>query len=643
MSTLNTSGLAQLLEGLSVIESTPPFSDAHVLVNPLDVWRSALADLLARLVGCESSDAFKAIQWPNNIFNGDLSVPLPKVSPRCKPAELSSKLINEFPKDHSLFDPPLPDGVHLRFFLKLDIVPRLLIPYVLDREHTYGMGSELDTVESSKKLVVESSSPNITNEFQGKHLRSTVTGAFVARLYENKGWEVTRMTYLGDWGKPIALLYVGWGKFGSEEAYQADPVGHLLDVYHKIEEAFQPEQAATREIRDKAVKENRDEAEVQLEMEALENQGIFAERNDAFKKLEDGDETLVAFWKRVREAVIDDYQKFYDRLGIRFDDYSGESEVKAETMAEVEQVLKDKGLSEESAGAWMVDMTKLGARAGHAIIRDRGGSSTYLLRDLAAVLERSRKYSFDKMIYVVASDNSVHFTQMFKILEAMDPELEKKLQHVKFNDASKMAATLGKGYKPEAILDKCEEAMSSLPDVDADKAAAVGKSDIILKGLGTSALLVQELSTRSASAHAFDTKALPSFKLGSGPDLQYWYTKLVTLLTDHAVTTALSDEDFEALTEDDRANLLRVLAQYPEVVNATFHSLEPSGIVTYLASVTEQLSDCLDEEEGEMIVTPGFAALLEATRIVLRNGMKLLGMVPVSDLPQERADTPVAG
>tara|TARA_R110002003_G_scaffold13_17_gene961 strand:+ start:1286 stop:2785 length:1500 start_codon:yes stop_codon:yes gene_type:complete len=497
--------------------------------------------------------------------------------------------------------------------------------------------------DGGRKLVVDFSSPNITSEFQGKHLRSTIIGAFVARLYEDKGWDVTRMTYLGDWGKPIALLYVGWGRFGSEDAYQADPVGHLLDVYHKIGEAFQPEQAATKEVRDKAVKEGRDEAEVQLEMESLESQGIFAERNEAFKKLEEGDEALVAFWKKVRDAVIADYQRFYDRLGIRFDEYSGESEVKSETMHEVEQILKDKRLSEESAGAWMVDMTKLGARAGHAIIRDRGGSSTYLLRDLAAVLERSRKYSFDKMIYVVASDNNIHFNQMLKILEAVDQDLAKKLQHVKFNDASKMAATLGKGYKPEAILDRCEEAMSSLPEVDTDKAAVVGNSDIVVKGLGTSALLLQELSTRSASAHAFDTKTLPSFKLGSGPDLQYWYTKLATLLADHTATAALSDEDFEVLADDDHANMLRILAQYPEVVNATFHSLEPSGIVTYLASVTEQLADCLNEEEGEISVTPGLAALLEATRIVLRNGMKLLGLVPIPDLPQERADTPVAG
>jgi arginyl-tRNA synthetase len=531
--------------------------------------------------------------------------------------------------------------VHLRIFLKLDIVPRLLIPYILDRKLRYGIISTLDIPgDSRKNVLIEFSSPNITSEFQGKHLRSTLLGAFISRVYDSFGCVVTRINYLGDWGKPIALLYVGWQRFGSEELYKIDPVGHLLEVYQGIEELFQPEQQASRQARDEAAKEGRDDGEMQAE---LESKGIFAERNEAFKRLEEGDKELVAFWERVRAATIDDYQKFYERLGISFDEYSGESQVKPDTMAEVEQMLKDKNISEESGGAWMVDMKKWGVKAGHAFVRDRSGSSTYLLRDLAAVFERSRKYSFDKMIYVVASDNSIHFSHLFKILEALDKELANKVQHVKFSEASKMGTILGKGYKPQTILDQCEEAIKTLLDVDTEKAAVLGSSDQVVTALATSALLVQELSTRSSSAHAFDTGAMASFKLGSGPDLQYWYAKVSSLLSGHTVTAQLSEEDFEALADEDQANLLRILAQYPEVVSATYHSLEPSGIVTYLASVTEQLSDCLDEEEEDVSVTPGLAALLEATRIVLENGMKVLGLVPISGMPQERADSPLEG
>ncbi|KAI8935691.1 hypothetical protein NX059_007212 [Plenodomus lindquistii] len=512
-----------------------------------------------------------------------------------------------------------------------------------------------------KRLLVEFSSPNITSEFQGKHLRSTIIGAFISRLFETMGWGVTRINYLGDWGKPIALLHVGWETYGSEEAYEADPVRHLLEVYHKIEEDFKPEQAASKQARDDLAKEGKDEGEAQVE---IESKGIFAARNEAFKRLEEGDPAMVSFWTRIRDINIENYKEFYERLGVRFDEYSGESRVTPVVMTEVEEMLKAKGLSEESGGAWIVHMQKLGARAGTAIIRDRSGSSTYLLRDLAAVLERSRQYSFDKMIYVVASDNSVHFSQLIKILEALElGDLAKKLQHVKFSEVSKMSATLGKGYKPQTILDECKKAMETLSETEPEKLAVMGNSDQVIEVLATSALLVQELSTRSATVHAFDTAALPSCKVGSGPDLQYWLMKLHHLMRGVTATGELSAEDYDALADEDRANLLRVLAQYPEVVNATSHSLEPSGIVTYLAAVTEQLAECLSEDENvdegvddeddkeekkdakdnEQDMAPGLAALFEATRVVLENGMRLLGLVPLSHLQPERADSPLAG
>ncbi|KAF1929713.1 Nucleotidylyl transferase [Didymella exigua CBS 183.55] len=630
MPTLDQAGLTKLFKSLSLSSRALGDVGATVLSNPLDLCRTSLAELLAVIVGCDIQVAFRSIQWPNNIFNGDLSVTIPKLCPGRRPAE--------FPKRHALFDPPFLEGVHLRVFLKLEVVGHILLPFILDRGSSYGSHP---SEETPKEAVVEFSSPNITSEFQGKHLRSTIVGSFISRLYESLGWHVTRLNYLGDWGKPIALLKVGWDRFGSEEAFQKDSVGHLLEVYHQIEELFQPEQAASKKARDEAVKEGRDEGEAQVE---IESQGIFSQRNKAFKQLEAGDEATVSFWDRVRKANIENYTSFYNRLGIQFDEYSGESKMSQEIVVEVEQLLKDKNISEESGGAWIVHMQKLGAKAGTAIIRDRSGSSTYLLRDLAAVLERSRKYAFDKMVYVVASDNSVHFSQLFRILEALDmKDLATKLQHVRFSEVSKMSATLGKGYKPQAILDASEDAIEGLSEADEEKAGLLGGSDQTTKALGISALLLQEAVTRANSVHAFDTSSFASFKPSTGPELQYWYTKVCALLSGHAASAELADDQFEALADEDKANLLRVLAQYPEVVNATFQSLEPSGIVTYLTAITEQLPTLLEDEDDKIDISPGSVALLEATRTVLQNGLKLLGVVPIPDLPIQRADTPVAG
>jgi arginyl-tRNA synthetase len=240
---------------------------------------------------------------------------------------------------------------------KPQMLPRLLFPYINDRKASYGQDITLGLRDPSspdlgkKKLLIEFSSPNIASEFLGKHLRSTIIGAYIANLYETMGWEVTKINYLGDWGKPLGLLGVGWEKFGSEELFQADPAGHLLDVNNKINELFAPELAASKKARDEASKMGKDEGKVQAEIEEKE---LFAERNKFFKRMEDDDEEAMAFWRRVRDVNIESYTKLYARLNVSFDEYLGESQVSPSTMAEVEEILKKKGLCEESEGAWYV-------------------------------------------------------------------------------------------------------------------------------------------------------------------------------------------------------------------------------------------------------------------------------------------------
>jgi arginyl-tRNA synthetase len=469
--------------------------------------------------------------------------------------------------------------------------------------------------------VVEFSSPNIASEFQGKHLRSTILGAYISNLYTTMGWDVVKINYLGDWGKPIGLLGAGWEKFGSEELFETDPVGHLFDVYHKINDLFIPEQVASK----KARHEGRDPAEI-------EAQGLFAERNAFFKRMEDGDEKAVALWKRVRDVNIENYTKLYARLNVSFDEYSGESQVSPKTMTEVEEILKNKGLCEESGGSWIIDFKKHTGKSGMGIIRDRTGSSTYLLRDLAAVLDRARKYSFDKMIYVVAADqHTTHFSRLFKILELMDmSDLASKLHHIHYSDVSQMSKKLGHGHMLGEILDQCQSAMKVSLKKNPDNAALLGDTEEAVAAIGVTALLAQELSARKANDHAFDISQMTSFEPGTGPDLQYWYARLCSILKTNPGHTDLSDEEFASLEEEDQRNLIRLLIQYPNITHSAYKALESATIMAYLVNVTTQLSPCFKKIKDGTSATPAQAMLYEATRIVLENGMKLLGITPAT-------------
>lgn len=274
-------------------------------------------------------------------------------------------------------------------------------------------------------MVIEFSSPNIAKKFHAGHLRSTIIGGFLSNLYAGGGWEVVRMNYLGDWGRQYGLLAIGWTKYGNEAAFQKDPTGHLFDIYVKISADFKPE-----EDEYKAAGKRGENTSI------LESQGLLGEAKSYFKRMEDGDEEALALWRRFRELSIGKYKETYARLNIHFNDYSGESQVKQASMEEAEVILKDKGISEFDNGAWLVDFKKHGAKKLEtAIIRNRNGTSNYLLRDIGAAIQREGQYSMNHMIYVVMSEQEIHLLRLFKILELMGgkyADLSKKMQHITF-------------------------------------------------------------------------------------------------------------------------------------------------------------------------------------------------------------------
>jgi len=232
------------------------------------------------------------------------------------------------------------------------------------------------------------------------------------------------MNYLGDWGRQYGLLACGWKRYGNEEAFAKDPIGHLFDIYVRISADFQPEEdefkAATKREEDTS---------------KLESQGLLGDAKAYFKRMEEGDEEALQLWRRFRELSIERYKETYARLNIRFTDYSGESQVKQETMKKAEEMLRDRGITELNAGAIIVDFKKHNAKKLNvAIIRNRNGTSNYLLRDIGAALQRDATYHFDHMYYVVMSEQEAHLVRLFKTLELMDEQsgLSKKMAHVSF-------------------------------------------------------------------------------------------------------------------------------------------------------------------------------------------------------------------
>jgi arginyl-tRNA synthetase len=206
------------------------------------------------------------------------------------------------------------------------------------------------------------------------------------------------------------------------------------------------------------------------------------------------------------------------------------------------------------------------------------------------------------------------------------PELASKLQHVSFNESAKMSKSLGHGHMLGEILEPYESAMQDSLMEHPEKCGTFGETTAM--ALGITALLNLELSTRRANDHAFEISQVTSFDPGTGPDLQYWYARLSSVLKATPALANLSNEEIGSLVEEDQTNLLRLLIQYPDITHGAYKSLESAPVVAYLVNVTGQLSLCMGETQQENIVTLAQSMLYEATRAVLENGMKLLGITP---------------
>lgn len=277
----------------------------------------------------------------------------------------------------------------VNFKINRELLTKTVLQEVIEDGSKYGLKSELFSGLPQKKIVVEFSSPNVAKKFHVGHLRSTIIGNFIANLKEALGHQVTRINYLGDWGMQFGLLGTGFQLFGYEEKLQSNPLQHLFEVY------------------------------VQVNKEAADDKSVAKSAHEFFQRLELGDTQALALWQKFRDLSIEEYIRIYKRLGVHFDEYSGESFYR-EKSQEVLKLLDSKGLLQKTIkGTAVVDLSGSGDPSSICTVMRSDGTSLYATRDLAAAIDRMDKYNFDKMIYVIKGKKSI-FSKCSKCCRSWD-------------------------------------------------------------------------------------------------------------------------------------------------------------------------------------------------------------------------------
>jgi len=537
------------------------------------------------------TDIEKAIEIPPQGKMGDYAFPcfllasIMKKSPAQIAAELGKSIQHPYIEHVDVVGP------YVNFFLNRQAVGRKIIDEILKKKARYGDLS----IGQGENITIDLSSPNIAKPFSMGHLRSTVIGNALANIVEKCGFTPVKINHLGDWGTQFGKLITAYKMWGDEERVKANPIQELLALYVRFHE----------------------EAEKDFELEE--------EGRHWFKKLEDGDEEALYLWKWFRTASLKEFGRIYQLLGIEFDSYHGEAFYNDKMEAVIKE-LEEKNLLTESDGAMVVRLDEYNLPP--CLIKKSDGATLYATRDLAAALYRKREYHFAKSFYVVGGEQALHFKQLFLVLKKMGYTWANELYHIPFGmmlkDGKKMSTRKGKIVLLEEVL---HDAIKAARDAIESRNPNLENKDEIAQMVGVGAVIFHDLKNDRLNDIEFSLEAMLTFEGETGPYLQYTYARACSLLRKSHVPN--SHTSLYEVFEDDKAwSIIFLLSRFEEVIASAFFEFNPSRIAKYLLDLSQLFNKyygtvkILEENDGLV----ARLKLVKATSIVLREGLRLLGI-----------------
>ena len=563
-------------------------------------YRSLIGEIISNEIGeIENLDVASLIEVPTDEKMGDYAFPCFRLAKefRKAPDAIAAEIAERLQKN------PMFESVeNVNAYVNIKIKRTDFIKDVIEDAVLKGDSFTKSNEGEGKKVLVDYSSPNIAKPFHIGHIRSTVIGNVLYLIYKNLGYDVVRINHLGDYGTQFGKMIVAYRKWGNKEDVQREPIKTLLSYYTKFHE------------------------------EAGKNPELDEEARRVFVKLENGEAEEVALWKWFKEESLKEFEKVYKMLNIQFDSYAGESFYSDKIPAAVAQ-LEEKGLLKESQNSIIVDLDQFGLAP--ALVKKSDGSTLYITRDIAAALYRKDTYDFYKCLYVVASQQDLHFKQLFKVMELMGNQWAQNCIHVQFGMVSLAEGTLstrkGRVVFLEDVLNK---AVEKTREVVVEKGVVSENIDRVAEEVGIGAVVFNELAHNRIKDYTFDWDKVLNFEGETGPYVQYTHARSCSLLRKAGkdmVSKAknLDNIDYEKLTSDTMYELAKLIHNMPEVIKEAADRYEPSVVTRHVVKIAQGFNRFYNEErilQGDATGTVSRLTLVIATKNAIKNGLALLGI-----------------
>lgn len=564
-------------------------------------FKKEIAEIIAKnLEGLTEDEIKSMVEIPQDQSMGDYAFPCFRLAktmrkaPNLIAAELAAKLQGD-----KLFSEVSPVNAYVNMFVSREEMMKSTVSEVLEEMENFGKSN----IGGNNNVIVEFSSPNIAKPFHIGHIRSTVIGNSLSKIYDALGYDVFKINHLGDYGTQFGKMICAYRRWGNREDVINAPIKTLLSYYTKFH------------------------------VEVEEHPELEDEARAIFTKLEQGNKEELELWQWFRDESLKEFQRVYNMLGIEFDSYNGES-FYSDKMPRFEKELSDKGLLQESKGAQVVDLEEY--KLGTALIKKSDGSSLYITRDIAAAVYRKETYDFYRNIYVVASQQNLHFQQLFKIIELMGYDWANQCVHVPFGLVRLEEGTMSTRHGRVVFLeDVLNGAIEKTREIIEEKNPDIENLEEITSQVGIGAVVFNELSNNRIKDYTFKWDQILNFDGETGPYVQYTHARCASLLRkvgDETIAKAqeANNVDFALLAKLDSAyELTKLIYAFPGIVEQAGEKYEPSIITRHIIDIAQCFNKfyhdehIIVEDEAEKVSK---IALVVATKRVIATGIGLLGM-----------------
>ena len=560
-------------------------------------FKKEIAKIIGQVININVNELETYIETPKDGNNGDYAFPCFRLAKELKkaPTIIANEIKEKIEIDNNLIEKVDVVGGYLNFYINKETIAKTVLEEISKNEE-YGKS----TIGNGKNIIVEYSAPNIAKPFHIGHLRTTLIGRALYNVYKYLGYNTIGINHLGDYGTQFGKMIEAYKMWSNEYNLEEDPINKMMDMYVRINDLCKKDEQ------------------------------VLANCRENFKLLEEGDKYCVDLWNKMKDLSMQEFNKIYDLLDIKFDSIKGEA-FYSDKIQEVVDILEKTGKLQESNGAKIIDLEDKGINT-PCIIQKSNGSSIYATRDLAAILYRARTYDFDKCLYVVAYEQNLHFKQVFEVakLLGIDEKYTNGLKHVSYGmvmlPTGKMSTRLGNVVKIEDLINGT---IKRAQEIIQEKNPDLEDKEEVAKKVGIGAIIFNTLSTVTIKDQIFDWNTALNFQGETGPYIQYTYVRTKSVLEKIDKIPEFKDINLSKLEDENSQNIIKLIYNFENILIQVTEKEEPSILARYLIDLAKAFSSFYNDNKiivEDKELQDARVYLTHSVGKVLKIGAGLLGI-----------------